>query len=94
MDIHYLQLGDKLFAGQSELFSIIGMTALLLLVGELTPKRIAVNHSRAFIRFTAVPMYYLHLLLRLILYLFVQTRIQFLSTFGAETMGKLGIRSF
>lgn len=56
-------IGNRLFKGQSEIFSIIGMTILLLLTGELTPKRIAVNHSKSFTKLTAVPLYYLHLLL-------------------------------
>jgi putative hemolysin len=61
-------IGDRLFKGQSEVFSIIGMTLLLLMVGELTPKRIAVNHSKSFTRITAGPVYYLHLLLTPIRY--------------------------
>ena len=55
------EIGDFIFAGGSELLSIIGMTILLLLVGELTPKRIAVNHSKGFTRLTASPLYYVHL---------------------------------
>jgi putative hemolysin len=54
------EIGAYLFAGQSEFLSIIAMTVLLLLVGELTPKRIAVNHSKEFSRLTAIPLYGLH----------------------------------
>ncbi|MBF9016743.1 MULTISPECIES: hemolysin family protein [unclassified Oceanispirochaeta] len=56
-------IGDRLFRGKSEIYSIIGMTLLLLIFGELTPKRIAVNHSRSFSNLTAKPLYYLHLFL-------------------------------
>jgi putative hemolysin len=54
-------IGDHLFKGKSEVLSILTMTILLLMVGELTPKRIAVNHSKSFTRITATPLYYLHL---------------------------------
>lgn len=53
-------VGDKIFGGNSEIISIIGMTVLLLMMGELTPKRIAVNHSKAFTRITAAPLFYFH----------------------------------
>ncbi len=55
-------IGASLFKGESEIISILWMTLLLLLVGELTPKRIAVNHSKGFTRLIAIPLYYLHLL--------------------------------
>ena len=57
-------IGERLFGGDSELFSILSVTLLLLLFGELTPKRIAVNHPRDFTRLTAPPLYYLHRLQR------------------------------
>jgi magnesium and cobalt exporter, CNNM family len=53
-------IGGRLFGGESELLSILSITLLLLLFGELTPKRIAVNHSKEFTRLTALPLYYLH----------------------------------
>jgi putative hemolysin len=53
-------VGAKLFGENSGIISIIGMTLLLLLMGELTPKRIAVNHSKTFTRITAAPLFYLH----------------------------------
>lgn len=56
-------IGDRIFSTGSEVFSIIGMTLILLIVGELTPKRIAVNHSKGFTRMVAVPLYYLHIFL-------------------------------
>lgn len=56
-------IGEDLFEGESEIFSIIGMTVLLLIFGELTPKRIAVNHSKIFANRTAYPLYYLYVLL-------------------------------
>ncbi len=55
------ELGARFFPGiESEILSIALMTTLLLVVGELTPKRIAVNHSRAFSSFSAVPLFMLH----------------------------------
>ena len=56
-------IGEEIFKGKSEIFSIIGMTLLLLIFGELTPKRIAVNHSKIFADKTAYPLYYLYLFL-------------------------------
>ncbi len=56
-------IGDRIFQARSEILSIAVMTVLLLLIGELTPKRIAVNHSRSFSNKTAYPLYYLHRLL-------------------------------
>ena len=57
------EIGEYLFHGKSEFFSIVTITILLLLVGELTPKRIAVNHSKGFTRMISRPLYIIHLLL-------------------------------
>ncbi len=56
-------IGAHIFNGKSDLFSIIGMTIILLMAGELTPKRLAVNHPKAFTRLASVPLYYLHIIL-------------------------------
>lgn len=85
-------IGDKLFEGKSEIFSIIGMTILLLIMGELTPKRIAVHHSKSFTRITAVPLYYLHVALTPFRYVLnhISTGILklFPSTMGSENKEK------
>ena len=56
-------IGSRLFQVQGEVFSIVAMTAILVLAGELTPKRIAVLHSKGFTRLASFPLYYLHILL-------------------------------
>ena len=53
-------LGARLFTVDSELFSIIVMTTLLLLIGEMTPKNLAVRHSQTFARAAAVPLFYIY----------------------------------
>ena len=53
-------IGARLFGHRGELFSIIAMTLLLLFFGELTPKRIAVMHSKGFSRTAALPLYFFH----------------------------------
>ncbi|MBN2509256.1 MAG: HlyC/CorC family transporter [Spirochaetales bacterium] len=56
-------IGSRLFGSRGEVFSIAAMTVLLVLAGELTPKRIAVLHSKAFTRMASFPLYYLHAVL-------------------------------
>ncbi len=55
-------MGDRFFSHESELLSIISMTLIILLFGEMTPKNLAVRHSPAFARFSALPIYCLHIL--------------------------------
>jgi putative hemolysin len=55
-------LGDRFFSHESELLSIISMTLIILLFGEMTPKNLAVRNSPAFARFSALPIYCLHIL--------------------------------
>ncbi|MQY76034.1 MAG: DUF21 domain-containing protein [Spirochaeta sp.] len=55
-------MGDRLFRHKSELLSIISMTLIILFFGEMTPKNLAVRHSLAFTRFSALPIYCLHIL--------------------------------
>lgn len=57
-------IGARLFYRSAELFSIVSMTLILLLFGEMTPKNIAVRHSLRFARFSAVVLRPLHTLLR------------------------------
>lgn len=55
-------LGNRFFGHESELLSIISMTLIILLFGEMIPKNLAVRHSPAFARFSALPIYCLHIL--------------------------------
>ncbi len=57
-------VGRRLFPGDSELYSIIAMTILLLLIGEMAPKNLAVRNSLRFSRAAAVPLYYIHRVLK------------------------------
>lgn len=54
-------MGDKILGHGSELLSIISMTLIILLFGEMTPKNLAVRHSLAFSRFSTLPLYCLHI---------------------------------
>jgi putative hemolysin len=53
-------IGERIFPFESELFSIISMTVLLLILGEMTPKNVAVRSAQVFSRFSAVPLHYLY----------------------------------
>jgi putative hemolysin len=57
-------IGERIFAAGSELFSIISMTVLLLIFGEMAPKNLAVRKAQSFSRFSAVPLHYLYLLFK------------------------------
>jgi putative hemolysin len=56
-------IGERIFPFETELFSIISMTVLLLIFGEMAPKNLAVRKAQSFSRFSAVPLHYLYLLL-------------------------------
>jgi putative hemolysin len=56
-------IGERIFPLGSELFSIISMTVLLLILGEMTPKNVAVRNAQVFSRFSAVPVHYLSIAL-------------------------------
>jgi putative hemolysin len=55
-------IGERIFPFETELFSIISMTVLLLIVGEMTPKNLAVRNAQVFSRFSAVPLNFLFVL--------------------------------
>ncbi len=57
-------IGARIFAFDSEMFSIVSMTVLLLIVGEMVPKNLAVRHAQLFSRISAVPLFYLFILLK------------------------------
>ncbi len=57
-------IGAQIFTRSAELFSIIGMTITLLVIGEMTPKNIAVRHSLRFARLAAGILRHAHTLLR------------------------------
>jgi CBS domain containing-hemolysin-like protein len=56
-------IGERIFPFDSELFSIISMTVLLLIFGEMAPKNIAVHHAQSFTRFSALPLNFLYVVL-------------------------------
>ncbi len=49
-------IGERIFPFDTELFSIISMTVLLLIFGEMAPKNIAVRNAQVFSRFSALPL--------------------------------------
>lgn len=53
-------LGAEVFSTASELLSIAAVTIILIYVGELTPKNIAVHHAASFSYVASVPLSYLH----------------------------------
>jgi len=55
-------IGERIFRFDTELFSVISMTVLLLIFGEMTPKNLAVRKAEVFSRFSALPLHYLYLL--------------------------------
>ncbi len=57
-------IGARIFPLGAELYSIITMTVVLLIAGEVVPKNVAVRNAQAFSRFSAVPLYYLFVLLK------------------------------
>jgi magnesium and cobalt exporter, CNNM family len=81
-------IGEDLFKGKSEIISILGITLLLLLVGELTPKRIAVSHSQGFTRIAAIPLYYLHLFLSPVRYILNHISLWILNIFPQNMGGE------
>ncbi len=50
-------IGRRLFGRSSELLSIVSMTILLLLGGEMMPKNVAVRYAVGFARASAYPLY-------------------------------------
>jgi CBS domain containing-hemolysin-like protein len=53
-------MGQRIFPFEAELFSIVSMTLILLLVGEMTPKILAVRFSLHFARAASTPIYFVH----------------------------------
>lgn len=51
-------IGDRFLGQSSEILSIVAMTLLLLLVGEMTPKNLAIRHSLSFSHFSIGLMRY------------------------------------
>ena len=56
-------IGERIFPFDTELFSIVSMTVLLLIFGEMTPKNLAVRNAQVFSRFSAVPLNFLFVLI-------------------------------
>ena len=57
-------IGDELFVRSSELLSIASMTVILLVLGEMTPKNVAVRHSLRFSGIAAGVLPIIHTVLR------------------------------
>jgi CBS domain containing-hemolysin-like protein len=55
-------IGDEFFGEAAELVSIVAMTAILLLIGEMTPKNVAIRHSLSFSHFAARILRFVHTL--------------------------------
>lgn len=56
-------IGDEYFRLSSPIYTIIIMSGILLVLGEMTPKNIAVKNSLPFSKFASLFLYYFHLLL-------------------------------
>ena len=57
------KLGEEIFNFESDIYTIIIMTVILLIIGEMTPKNIAVRHALSYSRRASIPIYYIHKLL-------------------------------
>jgi putative hemolysin len=57
-------IGSELFREGARFISIGAMTVALLLIGEMTPKNLAIRHSLKLSIFSSRTLYYIHLLLR------------------------------
>lgn len=53
-------IGARFFAGAAGLLSIASMTVLLLIVGEMTPKNLAIRHSLRFAHFSTFFLRYIY----------------------------------
>lgn len=53
-------VGAEIFGDAAELLSIASMTLILLIVGEMTPKNLAIRHSLRFSEFSTTPMRVAH----------------------------------
>lgn len=56
-------IGERIFPFETELFSIMSMTVLILIFGEMAPKNLAVRKAQSFSRFAAVPLRYMYVLI-------------------------------
>ncbi|TFH06472.1 MAG: HlyC/CorC family transporter [Spirochaetales bacterium] len=54
-------VGSEIFQQSAEVLSIVTMTMILLIIGEMTPKNLAVRHSLRFSYFSARILPYIHL---------------------------------
>jgi len=67
VNVFAIAIYDSLFPVKESIISalipIISMTALLLIIGEMTPKNFAVRSSLSFTRIAALPLYAIHFIL-------------------------------
>ncbi len=57
-------IGARIFKEAAELLSIAAMTVLLLIIGEMTPKNLAIRHALKFSTKSTFPLKVIHTLLR------------------------------
>ncbi|MFP4384952.1 MAG: hemolysin family protein [Spirochaetia bacterium] len=85
-------VGAELVGKGSELFTILIMTPLLLIFGEMTPKNIAIRHSMSFAAFSSSPAGVIHRLLLPITFVLGKIRHVFLSK-QHQNGDELGIKN-
>lgn len=86
-------LGDHFFKQSAEVVSIVAMTIILLLVGEMTPKNLAIRHSLGFSRLSVSVMRYLHTLAWPIVVPLGKLRKLIISFYPASRLGNSESRS-
>ncbi len=74
-------LGARFLKEAAELVSIVAMTLLLLIIGEMTPKNLAIRHSLRFAQISATFLRVVHIGLRPIAYPLERLRHAVLSAF-------------
>lgn len=78
-------LGSTLFAQTAELVSIAAMTLLLLVVGEMTPKNLAIRHALKFAQMSTAMLRIIHAGLRPVTYPLGRVRKAVLSVFPSRS---------
>lgn len=80
-------LGARFLKEAAELVSIVAMTLLLLIIGEMTPKNLAIRHSLRFAHISATFLQVVHTALRPISYPLERLRQAVLSAFPKRGNG-------
>ncbi len=74
-------ISKEIFQFKSDIYTIGGMTLILLVFGEMTPKNIAVRKSMNFAKFSGSILYYFYVILYPITFLLYEIKESFLSLF-------------